>query len=316
MKLLVYIPAYNEAETIQDAIKVIPKVFEGVHTVDILVVDDGSTDGTAQLAKEVGATVISHDVNKNVGMAFRTALYYARREGYDILVSIDADRQFNANEIKDLIKPILNDEADMVLGNRFANGMPENMPKNKYWGNKQMSKFISLLTGRKFTDVSCGFRAYSREAILRLNLFGAFTYTQETILDLVQKDLRVVEHPIDVKYFKGRKSRVAGSVIKYAFRTLNIILRTLRDYKPLLFFGGSGGISFLIGLLFVIALFIHYLLSGEFSPYKFLGFIGLGFLIWGGLLFVLGLVADMLNRLRINQERILYEINKDRYSND
>jgi hypothetical protein len=249
-------------------------------------------------------------------MAFRTALYYARREGYDILVSIDADRQFNANEIKDLIKPILNDEADMVLGNRFANGMPENMPKNKYWGNKQMSKFISLLTGRKFTDVSCGFRAYSREAILRLNLFGAFTYTQETILDLVQKDLRVVEHPIDVKYFKGRKSRVAGSVIKYAFRTLNIILRTLRDYKPLLFFGGSGGISFLIGLLFVIALFIHYLLSGEFSPYKFLGFIGLGFLIWGGLLFVLGLVADMLNRLRINQERILYEINKDRYSND
>ena len=161
-----------------------------------------------------------------------------------------------------LLEPILRNEADMVLGNRFSNGMPENMPKSKYWGNKQMSKLISFITKQKFTDVSCGFRAYGKEAILRLNLFGKFTYTQETIMDMAIKGLMVVEFPIDIKYFKnGRVSRVASNVLSYAIKTLKIILRSLRDYKPMFFFGGSGGISVLIGLVFIIAMFIHYLFN-------------------------------------------------------
>ena len=314
MKLLVYIPAFNEEDTIKEAIQAIPKNIEGVDSFDILVVDDGSVDNTAKLAKEAGAIVVSHGVNKNVGMAFRTALNYARDHRYDILVSIDADRQFNANQIPDIIKPILNNEADMVLGNRFSKGMPENMPKTKYWGNKQMSKLISFISKQTFTDVSCGFRAYGIEALLRLNLFGKFTYTQETIMDMVTKGMRVVEMPIDITYFKnGRVSRVASNVLSYAIKTLKIILRSLRDYKPMFFFGGSGGISIGIGLICVIIMFIHYLIAGQFTPYKFFGFIGLGFLIWGALLFVIGLLADMINRLRMNQEKILYKLNKDRY---
>lgn len=314
MKLLIYIPAYNEGETVFEAIDAIPEKIEGVDSFDILVVDDGSTDNTAQRSKEAGALVISHGVNRNVGIAFRTGLNYARENGYDILVSIDADRQFNAKQIPDIIKPILNNEADMVLGNRFSNGMPENMPKSKYWGNKQMSKLISFITKQKFTDVSCGFRAYGKEAILRLNLFGKFTYTQETIMDMVTKGMRVVEFPIDIKYFiNGKVSRVASNIFAYAIKTLKIILRSLRDYKPMFFFGGMGGISVGIGIGFVIAMFIHYFITASFTPYKFLGFIGLGFLIWGALLFVIGLLADMINRLRMNQERILYGLNKDRY---
>ncbi|MDD3475012.1 MAG: glycosyltransferase family 2 protein [Candidatus Dojkabacteria bacterium] len=314
MKLLVYIPAFNEEETIKEAIKAIPKNIDGVDSFDILVVDDGSTDRTAQFAKDAGAIVVSHGVNKNVGMAFRTALDYARDHRYEILVSIDADRQFNANQIPEIIKPILNNEANMVLGNRFAEGMPENMPKTKYWGNKQMSKLISFISKQTFRDVSCGFRAYGIESILRLNLFGKFTYTQETILDMATKGMRIVEFPVDVTYFKnGRVSRVAANVLSYAVKTLKIILRSLRDYKPMFFFGGSGGVSVGIGLLFIIAMFIHYFITGEFTPYKFFGFIGLGFLIWGALLFVIGLLADMMNRLRMNQERILYRLNKDRF---
>jgi hypothetical protein len=176
-----------------------------------------------------------------------------------------------------------------------------------------MARLISKIAGQKFTDVSCGFRAYSKEALLRFNLFGSFTYTQESILDLLEKGMRIVDLPVDIKYFKGRKSRIAGSVLNYAFRTLKIILKTVRDYKPLLFFGGSSLVSIVIGLIFLIFMFIHYFLTGSFTPYKFFGFIALGFLIYGLLLGTIGLLADMLNRMRVNQERILYELNKQKY---
>lgn len=313
MKLTIYMPALNEAEGIGDVIRSLPKEIEGIDEVKILVVDDGSTDDTAKIAKESGADVVSHGFNKGVGSAFQSAVQYSLENGVDILVSIDADRQFNSDQIPHIIKPILNKEADMVTGNRFANGIPENMPKSKYWGNEQMSKLISLISGQRFRDVSCGFRAYNREALLRLNLFGAFTYTQESILDMVFKGLRVVEFPVDVIYFKERKSRVAGSIVKYAFRTSNIILSTLRDYKPMVFFGGMGGVLISIGLLMEIFLGIFFLISGNFTPFKFVGFMGFGFLVFGLLLIIVGLLANMFNRVRVNQEKILYELKKERY---
>jgi len=313
MKLIIYMPALNEQEGISEVIKSLPKKIDGIDEVKILVVDDGSTDSTAKIAKESGADVVTHTVNKGVGRAFQSAVQYALENGVDILVSIDADRQFNSDQIPHIIQPILNKEADMVTGNRFENGIPENMPKSKYWGNEQMSKLISLISGQKFRDVSCGFRAYNREALLRLNLFGAFTYTQESILDMVFKGLRVVEFPVDVIYFKGRKSRVAGSIVKYAFRTSNIILSTLRDYKPMVFFGGMGGILIFFGLVMEIFLGIFFLISGDFTPFKFVGFMGFGFLVFGLLLVIVGLLANMFNRVRVNQEKILYELKKERY---
>ena len=313
MKLIIYMPALNEEEGISEVIKSLPKEVEGIDEIKILVVDDGSTDDTAKKAKESDADVVSHNMNRGVGSAFQSAVQYALENDADILVSIDADRQFNSEQIPEIIQPILKDKADMVTGNRFENGMPKDMPKSKYWGNTQMSRLISLITAQKFRDVSCGFRAYNREALLRLNLFGAFTYTQETILDMVFKGLRVVEFPVDVKYFKERKSRVAGNIVKYAFRTSQIILTTLKDYKPMLFFGGIGGICLVVGLILEIFLGIYFLITGDFSPYKFVGFTGFGFLVFGLLLVVVGLLADMFNRVRVNQERILYELKRERY---
>lgn len=313
MKLVIYMPALNEQEGIADVIKELPKKIESIDEIKILVVDDGSTDDTAKIAKDSGADVVSHGVNRGVGSAFQSALQYSLENKADILVSIDADRQFSSKQISDIIQPILKNNADMVTGNRFSKGMPENMPKSKYWGNEQMSKLISLISGQKFRDVSCGFRAYSREALMRLNLFGSFTYTQETILDMVYKGLRVVEYPIEVIYFKNRKSRVAGSIIKYALRTSEIILKTLRDYKPMTLFGSIGGVFLLIGLLLEVFVFIHFFINKTYYPFKTFAFIGLGCLIFGLLFIMLGLLADMFNRIRVNQERILYELKRGRY---
>lgn len=313
MILIIYIPAYNEGKNIKTVINALPRKIQGIDEIKYLVVDDGSTDNTVEVSEKCGAKVVSHGLNRGVGVAFQTAVNYVLDKQVDLLVSIDADRQFDPKQIEDIIKPILLNEADMVTGNRFNNGMPKDMPKIKYWGNKKMSKLISLISGKKFQDVSCGFRAYNREALLRLNLLGSFTYTQETIMDLVFKGLRVMEYPVKVFYFKERKSRVAGSILKYVVKTLKIILRSFRDYKPMVFFGGAGLSMFGIGFVFIIFLFTHYFINGMFTPYKSFGFIGLGFLLVGLIFLLVALLADMFVRIRINQEKIIYQLKKGGY---
>jgi len=204
MKLCILIPAFNEEQTIADVIGRIPNSIENVDDIFILVVDDGSSDRTVELAKSAGAVVISHSHNKGVGGAFATGLNTALELGADIMVNIDADGQFSPDEIPFLIAPIIANEADFVAGNRFTtqNGKlvkPPKMSALKFWGNKQMSRLISMLSGQHFDDVSCGFRAYSKEAMMQLNLTGKFTYTQETFLDLANKELVIKSVPVHVR---------------------------------------------------------------------------------------------------------------------
>ena len=311
MKLIVLIPALNEAATITKVIQSIPKQYESGVEIQVLVVDDGSTDDTARLAKEAGAVVISHSHNQGVGTAFHTGLNAALKAGADIMVNIDADGQFSYQDIPRLIAPILADEADFVTGDRFADGeghlhKPENMSPILFWGNSQMAKLISVLIDHDYTDVSCGFRAYSKEAMLRLNLIGKFTYTQETFIDLAFKDLRIKMVPVQVKYFPERKSRVAGSILRYMINTLKIIIRSYRDYKPMRFFGGLGLIPFVPGVLCGLFVGIHYLITSTFTPYKFVGIIGIYLFSLGLLLWIVGLFADMFVRLRSTQEQLMY----------
>jgi hypothetical protein len=256
----------------------------------------------------VNARVISHHKNRGLGIAFQNAVKYAVNTGADILVSIDADGQFNPGDIPGLISPLLSGTCHMVTANRFASGKPKNMPRSKYWGNKQMSKIVNVISGVNFSDVSCGFRAYSREALYNLNIFGAYSYTHEAILNLVYKGLTIAEHPIEVKYFPERKSRIASNLIKYTYNTSKIIFRSMLDYRPLFFFGNLGFLCLLIALIFVGYLLGFYFTTGAFTPYKSFGFIGLGFGIFGLLILFIGLVADMLNRIRLNQDRILYRM--------
>lgn len=312
-KLIIYIPAFNEEANIQKVIEGLPDSMKGIDTLQVLVVDDGSIDRTAELAKSSGAQVIVHGQNRGVGAAFHSAVQFALENDADILVGIDADGQFDPAEIPALIHAILSERADMVVGNRFKSGKPANMSRLKYWGNQRVAKMIGAITGQTFQDVSCGFRAYNREALLHLNIFGEFTYTHETILSLMYQGLRVVEHPVKVKYFHGRRSRVADSILHYAIQTSKIILRVLLDYRPIRVFGTFGSLCMAIGIGFELFLMTHYLLFGSFTPYKSTGFIGLGFIIFGLLILIIALVADMLNRLRVNQDKLLYELKRNRY---
>jgi glycosyltransferase involved in cell wall biosynthesis len=314
MKLIIYMPAYNECESIQQVINSLPSELEKIDKIQILVIDDGSTDMTAQLAKSCGAQVILHNRNRGVGAAFQSAVQFALENDADILVSIDADGQFNPVEIPGLIQPIITQEANMVVGNRFASGRPKYMPPLKFWGNQQIAQLVRRICDQNLMDVSSGFRAYDREALLRLNIFGKFTYTHETILSLVYQELSVKEYPVQVTYFPERKSRVAESLLRYALQVSKIILRVLLDYRPMMVFGSLGAIFLLIGFAFELFLLGYYVFEHSFTPYKTAGFIGLGFIIFGMLVLLLALITDMLNRLRVNQDKLLYEIKKIKYS--
>lgn len=310
MKTLIYLPALNEAEKISSVLHSLPRTLEGVTDLEILVVDDGSEDNTAELAHQAGAVVISHRQNRGVGSAFQTALDYALRTGVDILVSIDADGQFDPEDIPTLVRPILEGRADLVTGNRFSKGRPAHMAGIKYWGNRLVTRVVNYGAGTNLHDVSTGFRAYGREALYHLNLFGLFTYTHETILDLGNKNLEIAEIPISVRYFPERKSRVAKNLWSYGANAGAIIFRTVLDHHAMRYFGTLAAVSLIIGTACEVFLAGFYLINHAFTPYKFVGFVGLGFAIFGLLVFLIGLVADMLNRLQRNQERTLYEIKR------
>ena len=284
-----------------------------IQEIKILVIDDGSIDNTKKEAISAGAEVISHNQNKGVGVAFQTGLNWALSHDVDLLVNIDADGQFDANDIATIIEPVLHNSTDVVVGDRFQNGRPKDMPLGKYIGNKMMSFLINQLSGLKLTDVSSGFRAFNREAMYSLNLMGNFTYTQESILDLSIKSIRIKNVPVKVTYFKARKSRVASNLLRYAVQTSLIIFRSYRDYSPLKFFGFLGLSIFCVGLIFDCFSILHYLNTGGFTPYVSVILVGIYFNTLGLGIIVLGIIADMFDRIRKNQEKILYLLKKDQY---
>ncbi|OGW81603.1 MAG: hypothetical protein A3G33_02060 [Omnitrophica bacterium RIFCSPLOWO2_12_FULL_44_17] len=312
-KLVVIIPCLNEEATIQKVISAIPSQIEKISEIKVLVVDDGSTDHTAGCARDAGAVVLRNSTNRGLGRAFALGIDYALQMGADIVVNIDGDGQFNSEDISRLVEPILRNEADCVTASRFLDpALTPQMPLVKKWGNRRVAQILGFLTGKKFRDVSCGFRAYSREALLNLNLIGNFTYTQETFLDLAFKGFRILEVPLKVRGVREfGDSRMASSVFRYAMRTGGFIIRTFRDYQPLTVFGTLAFGCFSVGLALLMFLFIHYLKVGDFSPHKWAGFSG-GFLLGCGLIiFTIGLSADMMHRQRIMNERILYLLRKD-----
>jgi glycosyltransferase involved in cell wall biosynthesis len=317
MFLVILIPSLNEEKTIKDLILSIPERIEGITSIEVFVIDDGSSDQTVPLAKEAGAFVFSHSRNMGVGSAFNTGVEKAIERGADIVVNIDGDGQFDPKDIFKLLRPIISGEAEFVTASRFIDkDLEPEMPFLKKWGNKRISSLISFLTKQRFYDVSCGFRAYSKETLLKLNLMGKFTYTQETFLDLAFKEVKILEIPLKVKGEREYgQSRVAANLWRYMINASKIIFRSFRDYQPFkFFFGISMGffvLSFFIGSFFLG----FYLATGHFHPHKWAGFTS-GFLLLFSLLFLLtALQADMFVRIRQNQEKLLYLERKKIFNN-
>jgi len=298
MKLVVLIPAYNEEENIEKVVRSIPRKIIGVNDIKILVVNDGSTDKTMDMAMNGGAyRVVSHKRNSGVGAAFMTGIRNAITMNADILVAVDADSQFDSNQISELILPIINNQADVVIGSRFQGEKPKNIPRIKYIGNKIFTKIVSSVVQQKFTDTQTGFRAYSREALLNVSVVNDFTYTQEVLIDLKFKGMQIAEVPVSVKYNDNRKSRVVKNIFNYSAKALAIITRTLVYHRPMFAFNILGGVFCGVGVLAKIVTAFN-VLSINTS-------LSTGLIILGGVSFMMGVFAAVVFRRQVFAEKDL-----------
>lgn len=309
MNLVVTIPAYNEEATIANVIEEIPRQIEGIDSVEIIVIDDGSTDNTAAKAIEPGAVeVVKHKKNKGLGVSFRDGLDAAIERGADVIVNIDADGQYNPTQIPILIKSIVEEKADIVLGWRDIDKL-DFMPWVKKLGNKLATWLTRYLSGLPIKDAQTGFRAFSREAALRLNLFGTYTYVQETIIQASHKGLLVQQVPVEFRARDG-KSRLIPSLATYAFKAGAIIFSTYRDYHPLQFFSFIGGLFVLVGLGFGIGVLVHFYQTGMVSPHLPSAILSSLLLIVGLGTIAMGIFTQVLNSQRLLSEEILYRLRK------
>lgn len=309
MKLVITIPAYNEEDSIGKVIKEIPRGIPGIDEIQILVIDDGSTDNTAEVARQSGADqILRHKQNLGLAQTFRDGLNEALELGADIIVNTDADFQYNGCEIPNLITPIIEGRADIVLGDRQVDIL-DHMPRGNLWGNKFATQVIRWTTRLPIKDAQTGFRAFSREAALRMNLTGDYTYTQETIIQAANKNLKIEQTPVEFRRREG-KSRLISNIFRYARSAGITIFRSLSAYHPFIIFSTIGLICFILGLIIGFRVIIHFLLTGMVTPYLPSALLTTVLVIIGSLAILFGLLADMIRTQRMLAEEILYRLKK------
>jgi hypothetical protein len=229
------------------------------------------------------------------------------------MVNIDADGQFNPDDIPKLLSPVLTGECDMVIANRFGKHEAKNMPKIKYQLNRLAAKIVGYFLGYPIDDLTCGFRAHNQETLLRLNITNvSFTYTQETIIDAIGKNLKLKWVPVKVQYFADRESRIVKSVWKFVSNSAKIILKAVRDVRPMKFFGVPG-LTIVTASLLVFLLFLyHYFQTFEITTYRNYLFLSVILMFVGSQLLIFALIADMIKTNRNLTEEQMYLLKKDR----
>jgi glycosyltransferase involved in cell wall biosynthesis len=302
-KLIVVIPAYNEEETIAAVIAEIPRSIDGVGSVEVLVLDDGSTDRTGAVALAAGADyIVAHKKKQGLASAFSDALQEALRLGADIIVSTDADNHYDQSRIPELIRPILDEKADITVGSRNIRDLPAKWT-NK-WGNIIGSFLVRRLAGLPSgVDVSTGFRAYAREAALQLNVISNHTYTHETLIAAQERALSIVNVPTPARPV-SRPSRLIQGIFGHIFRALLVIFRTYAVYQPIRVFIALALILILAGLA-PMARFLVYFFSSDGGGHVQSLIAGSVLLLVGFQVLVLSLLASAIAWNRKMLEEIL-----------
>ena len=263
MKLIIQIPCYNEEETLSETINDIPEKIDGIDEIEILVVNDGSTDTTTQVARELKVNYIV-EFPKNLGLAraFDAGLKNCVKYGADIIVNLDADNQYCAEDIPKLIKPLLENKADIVIGARPIEKIKNFSPVKKIL-QKLGSYVMKKISGADILDAPSGFRAFSRYAAKRINIFDNYTYTMESIIQAQRKGLSIVSVPIRVNENDfARPSRLIKNNFQYIFRSAKTMIRFFIIYHPFMFFASLAAFFFILG--FGIGLrFLYFYFLGD-----------------------------------------------------
>ncbi|MCU0286142.1 MAG: glycosyltransferase family 2 protein [Acidobacteria bacterium] len=310
MKLVIQICCYNEEESLPETLKALPKKLAGVDEIEILIIDDGSIDRTVKVAEANGVNhIISFKKNQGLARSFMAGLHASLKLGADIIVNTDADNQYNADDIPRLIQPILDGKADMVIGARPISRIKHFSPVKKIL-QKIGSWLVRKASRTNVLDAPSGYRAISRNSALKLNVFNAFTYTHETIIQAGQKNMVVVSIPIRVnEHASKRPSRLFKNTFSYIMRSVIAILRMVVVYRPFRFFLSLGLIFFLAGAFFGLRYLYFWLTGGGIGHVQsvILG----GVLI--GISFQMVLVAFLADLLGVNRkllEEIQYRLRK------
>ena len=304
--LVVQIPCYNEAADIAAAIVDVPGTVPGLDRVQVLVIDDGSTDGSAKIAREAGATVVSHKRNLGLARAFRTGLRRSLELGADVIVNFDADCQYVGADIPKLVAPILEGRADIVVGDRRPHQLGHFHPIKRLL-QRLGSSAVRLLSGTEVTDAVSGFRALSAGAARTLNIVSPFSYTIEMLIQAGARGLTVVSVPVETRQVQ-RPSRLARGVAHFLARSQATMLRMYAMYRPLSTFMIAGILVTLVGLIPVGRFLYFYFLTGDGSGHVQSLVLGGVLVVVGFLILVMGVLADLIgfNRQLIEQalERI------------
>jgi glycosyltransferase involved in cell wall biosynthesis len=291
-KLIIQIPCYNEEQTLGVALSKLPRAVPGVDKVEWLIIDDGSLDATVQVARRYGVDhIVKFPRNQGLARAFLAGLEASLREGADIIVNTDADDQYCADDIPLLVEPILSGKAGIVIGARPISQIKHFSPIKKFL-QRLGSWVVRIVSNTSVPDAPSGFRAMSRSAAMRINVFSDYTYTIETIIQAGQKGIPIVSVPIRTND-ELRPSRLVKSIRSYVWRSMVTVLRVFMAYQPLRFFLVVGSVPFSLGVLVGIRWLVLYFGGTDRSHVPSLVLAAI-LLIMGFQLWVLGFIADLL----------------------
>lgn len=308
MKLIIQIPCFNEAETLEITLNDLPRQIEGIDTIEYLIINDGSTDNTEEIAKRWGVQHIVH-FKRNLGLArgFLAGIDLALRNGADIIVNTDADNQYCGADIEKLVRPILEKKADIVIGERPIDEIAH-FSKIKKYLQKLGSLIVRKASKTDIPDAPSGFRAYSKHAAMRVNVNNEYTYTLETLVQAGRNKMAIISVPIRTNG-ELRKSRLMNSIFGYIKKSMLTIVRAVIMYKPLQFFSLLSTVFIAVGTVIGIR-FILFYFSGTGDGHVQSLLLAVMMIIIGVQTFVTGLQADIISANRKLLEDIQFRMKK------